>query len=205
MLQDVILKQPIISPWVGKKIEVESPEKEIPSEIAVHHKDSIAAITEDEVEIVTPPLIQPPHVTDQPPAVAPPSVSIYKDENVHPLSSRDSITDILEEDEQPKTVSGNAITQPEKPIQVHRLSPVQIRKFNRYASVGTQGGGLSSRYNKVKSVALEPSTPGMVQFRRALSVQAVGETRATLFGGNVTDVERILNRMAVAIKKDLDL
>ena len=143
-----------------------------------------------------------------------PSVTVYNnDQNSHPLSSGiyrhdETISPLygketlFEEDEQqPQTLSEMISPQP------NRLSPVMYRRFNRHVSMG-QRVSPSSRYNKVKSTAFESSTPGMVEYRRALSVQTgagVEKRTGTLFGGNSIDVERILNRMAVAIKKDLQL
>ena len=190
--------------------------EESPPEV-VHTKDAIKAITEEEVEISTPPLV-PDHIEYSSYDLSPvniPSVTVYdKDQNVHPLRGGIHRQDetmiplyeqetVVEEEEQPKTLSNNKMVSP----QPNRLSPVLYRRFNRHLSTGAHVGP-SSRYNKVKSVAFEPSTPGIVEFRRALSVQpGAGEERraGTLFGGNSIDVERILNRMAVAIKKDLDL
>ena len=172
----------------------------------VHSKEAVKAITEDDVEISTPPEMEP--LLDS--YRSPVSVHIYSEENMHPLSSsRGSITrqdpivlPVLEEEfEQPKTLSSNAAIKNQSPIQVQRLSPVAMRKLGRFASTGAR----SFSRTKHRSMALEPRTPeGIVEFRRAISVQS-GEDRHTLFGGNALDVERILNRMAVAIKKDLDL
>ncbi len=203
--QDVVLKKPISSPWVGKNHD-EANKMTTPD--AVHSKEAVKAITEDDVEISTPPEKEPHPDSYRSPV----SVNIYSEENIHPLStSRGSITrqdqivlPVLEEEEseQPKTLSSNATMKDQSPTtQMQRLSPVVMRKFSRFASTGARSFSRS----KHTSMALEPRTPeGIVEFRRAISVQS-GEDRHTLFGGNALDVERILNRMAVAIKKDLDL
>ena len=131
-------------------------------------------------------------------------------ENHHPLSSlskqRMSLSSLKEEDElqeQPKTLSA-FYTNPEETggTDTH-MSLIMRPKYNRHVSSGVIG---YRQRNAIKSSLLEPKSPDeRVRVRRTLSFQSADNWQGNLFGGSRNDVERILNRMAAAIRKDLDL
>ena len=96
-----------------------------------------------------------------------------------------------EEKEQPMTISSQ--------LNVEKQPQSQPPQYSRHLSMGVS---MAARKPTVlESDSVSGSYP---HFRRSISAQPMHKP-ANLFSSNLQDVERILHRMADAIKKDLEL
>ena len=111
------------------------------------------------------------------------SLSVAK--HTTPLAS------LEEEEEQPMTISTR--------LNVEKQPQTQPPQYSRHLSMGVS---MAARKPTVlEAYSVSGSYP---HFRRSISAQPMHKP-ANLFSSNLQDVERILHRMADAIKKDLEL
>lgn len=175
--QEVVQTQPIpsLTPSQEKGTDSKETREKEESEYA-HTKAAIDAITKDDFDIVTPTL--------------PPSSM------TSPVFKLESLGEDEEEEQQPKTL-GYAMTQQG----YLNLPPGTGRgAYTRMLSVAT--APRSMRHGPASLVDVpRQQGPG---FYRSVSVQPLARSN-TIYGSNIQDVEKVLFRMADAIKKDLQL
>ena len=128
------------------------------------------------------------------------------------LSTLEEVEDVdYAEEEQPMTLSSAALKTANKPSpdsipKVTLLTPSSPPAFSRGVSVGADKLKMFRKHSASsidsKETVMNPrSLPGLY---RSVSVQPLNRP-SNLFGSSIHDVERILFRMADAIKKDLEL
>ncbi|XP_019858436.1 PREDICTED: inverted formin-2-like [Amphimedon queenslandica] len=177
-IKDVSQTKPIPSLTAPKEPE---PIKSIPEEAEpTHTKAAINAITQDDFDIITP-TSQPHHVH----LYSPPSFRLES------LGEDDEY-----EEQQPKTLS-HSMTQPGYLNPLGATGPVG---YSRLLSVGAP----RSLKRKQASLGDVPHGQGPGGFYRSISVQPLAKFN-TIYGSNKHDLEKVLFRMADAIKKDLQL
>ena len=172
--------KPIPSLTAPKELEPE-PIESIPEGTEYPHtKAAINAITQDDFDIITP-TSQPHHVS----LVSPPSLKLES------LGEDDEY-----EEQQPKTLS-HSVTQP------GYLNPPGSTGQVPYARMLSVGIPRSMKH-KQSSLGDVPPGQGPGGFYRSVSVQPYARFN-TIYGSNIHDLEKVLFRMADAIKKDLQL
>ena len=128
------------------------------------------------------------------------------------LNTLEEVEDVdYAEEEQPMTLSSAGLKTANKPSpdsvpKLTLLTPSSPPAFSRGVSVSVDKMNRFRKYSassfESKETAMNPrSLPGLY---RSVSVQPLNRP-SNLFGNSIHDVERILFRMADAIKKDLEL
>ena len=189
LIQEVQNEKPIATPWLKEMLKSEESTDESHPEAFKHTRAAVKAITDANLEAVSPPSL---FIDKQPPsAISPSSFPVPTNTPLttsnHPLPANG----------RPRIVSEDI--EDEDRVQVSTIDNSHKQHFSLLPS--RYGPGYSLKRRISLQAAQELHSIMIPTFDRSKSIQ---QEYGNVFGHNIKQVEHVLQRMANAIKMDLE-
>ena len=188
LIQEVQDEKPIATPWLKEREESEEATDGCHPEPIQHTRAAVKAITDANFEAVSPP---PPFIEKQPPSAAsslsfPVPTSTAHTTSYHLMAAHGRqkvVSEYIEDEKRAQQSSSDDSYKQQSPLIPPRYGPAYSLK-RQISCQAAQGSHSLTKPAFFRSVSLQPE-------------------HCNIFGHNIKQVERVLQRMGDAIKMDL--